>query len=121
MTHHLFQPLIDAIQKATEILGAPFNNEEKTLAEEATEIIYGDREKTHGEPGRNLETIASMWAAITGTDITPAMVCQMMIALKLARSINDASHRDHWLDIVGYALLAERCGYLQQHKQEGVE
>ena len=90
----------------------------KNLAQEAMEIIYGDREKTHGDPARNLDAIADMWTAITGKRIPPSGVCLMMIALKVTRAANDPSHRDHWLDIVGYALLAERCGYVQESVEE---
>jgi hypothetical protein len=84
----------------------------RTVLTDAAAIVYGDREKTHGEPGKNLEAIASMWRPIFGTSVTPEQVCLAMIALKVARAINNPAHRDHWLDIVGYVALAERCGYI---------
>jgi hypothetical protein len=84
----------------------------RTVLTDASDIVYGDREKTHGEPGKNLEAIASMWRPIFGTSVTPEQVCLAMIALKVARAVNSPGHRDHWLDIVGYVALAERCGYI---------
>lgn len=84
----------------------------RTVLTDAAAIVNGDREKTHGEPGKNLEAIASMWRPIFGTRVTPEQVCLAMIALKVARAVNSPSHRDHWTDIVGYVALAERCGFI---------
>lgn len=88
----------------------------RTVLTDAAEIVNGDRERTHGEPGKNLEAIASMWRPIFGTSVTPEQVCLAMIALKVARAINNPSHRDHWTDIVGYVALAERCGFIEPPK-----
>jgi len=88
-----------------------------TLLQEAREIIYGDREQTHGEPQKNLRAIADIWTALIGTRISPEQVCLMMIGLKLARAANQPRHREHWLDTIGYAALAERCGFVAP-KQE---
>lgn len=84
-----------------------------TVLTEAESIVHGDREKTHGEPSKNLEAIAAMWGPIFGTSVTPQQVCLAMIALKVARAVNSPSHRDHWTDIVGYVALAERCGFVK--------
>lgn len=84
----------------------------RTVLSEAGAIVYGDREATHGEPGRNLAAIAAMWGPIFGTAVEPQQVVLAMIALKVARAINNPAHRDHWVDIVGYVALAERCGFV---------
>lgn len=86
--------------------------EPTTVLTEARDIVHGDREKTHGEPARNLAAIAAMWEPIFGAKVTPEQVCLAMIALKVARAINQPAHRDHWTDIVGYVALAERCGFV---------
>jgi len=83
-----------------------------TVLSQARDIVHGDREKTHGEPTKNLAAIAAMWAPIFGTGVTQQQVCLAMIALKVARAINNPRHRDHWTDIVGYVALAERCGHI---------
>lgn len=90
--------------------------EPKTVLSEARDIVHGDREKTHGEPAKNLGAIASMWTPIFGVAVTPEQVCLAMVALKVARAINNPRHRDHWTDIVGYVALAERCGFVAPPK-----
>ena len=84
-----------------------------SILDEARDIVHGDREKTHGEPSKNLEAIASMWRPIFGVGVTPQQVVLAMIALKVARAVNQPDHRDHWTDIVGYCALAERVGYVR--------
>lgn len=92
--------------------------EKRTVLTEARDIVYGDREKTHGEPGRNLEAIAAMWTPIfeRGGKVTAGKVALAMIALKVARAIATPDHRDHWIDIVGYAAVAERAGLITPPK-----
>lgn len=86
--------------------------EPTTLLTEARDIVYGDREQTHGEPGKNLKAIAAMWSPIFNQNVTEQQVLLAMIALKVARAINTPSHRDHWRDIAGYVALAERAGHV---------
>jgi len=86
----------------------------QSILDDAREIIYGDREKTYGAPGKNLCAIAGYWSnhiltrfgvhhAITGAD-----VCIMMTLLKAARLGNDLTHRDSLVDAAGYLALLER-------------
>jgi hypothetical protein len=85
----------------------------KSVLDEAKEIIYGDREKTYGHPSKNLRTIAHMWGAYlnakTNDVLTPQDVSVMMVLMKCARLANDPTHRDSVVDICGYAALIERC------------
>lgn len=88
----------------------------KSVLDEAKEIIYGDREKTYGHPSKNLETIAQMWGAYLEakgvklySKLTPQDVSVMMVLVKCARLANDPTHRDSVVDICGYAALIERC------------
>lgn len=92
--------------------------ENKSVLDEAKEIIYGDREKTYGHPSKNLLSIAVMWETYlrsrgwdinTGSGLEPEDVAVMMVLLKAARLANDPSHRDSLVDICGYAALVERC------------
>lgn len=87
--------------------------ENKSVLDEAKEIIYGDREKTYGHPSKNLEVIAQMWNAylyaMGSREITPQDVAVMMVLLKGARLANNPTHRDSLTDICGYAALVERC------------
>jgi hypothetical protein len=90
---------------------------ESNVMTQALAIIYGDREKTYGRPHINLESIAEMWTvymrrihAVRGTHdtITIEDVCQMMVLLKMARLINDPTHKDSLVDEIGYIGLHER-------------
>jgi hypothetical protein len=91
----------------------------KSVLQEAQEIIYGDREKTYGKPSKNLETIAQMWTAYLKSasfvvdgkvdELNAKDVAIMMVLLKAARLGNDLDHRDSVVDICGYAALIERC------------
>lgn len=85
----------------------------ESILAEALRIIHGDREQTHGDPGRNLREIAAKWSVTVGAEISPQQVAIMMIDLKTVRAMHDPGHRDHWVDIAGYAGLVDRCGFLR--------
>jgi hypothetical protein len=87
---------------------------EKSILDEAQGIIWGDREKTYGEPDVNLNRIAVLWNAhLTAKSmgglyvITPEDVCWMMVDLKRSRQMN-APKRDNLVDAAGYIGLIER-------------
>lgn len=93
---------------------APAN---KTALDAARDVIYGDRERTYGSPGKNLDVIADywetylrsrgLWGADTGT-MTYHDVCNMMVLLKVARLGNSPGHQDSIVDGIGYFALADR-------------
>lgn len=78
------------------------------IADKAKEIIYGDREQTYGDPGKNIETIANLWGDYLGVPVTQGDVCNMMCLLKIARLKNTPGHEDSMMDLIGYTLLQER-------------
>ena len=80
----------------------------ETIADKAKKIVFGDREQTYGDPGKNLHMIAGMWSAYLGIEITPEQVCDMMVQLKIARLKSSPDHEDSKVDIIGYTLLKER-------------
>lgn len=81
---------------------------------EAEKLIYGDREKTYGDPSKNLTTIAEFWsiyiraAKKEGESLTAEDVCVMMTLLKAARLANQIDHKDSQVDACGYMALLER-------------
>lgn len=85
----------------------------KTILDEASEVVFGDREQTYGHPAANLERIAAFWAVVFGHPVTIEQVCHAMISVKLARAIHSPNHRDTMIDVAGYAALLDRCGKLQ--------
>ena len=89
-----------------------------SILDEAQGIIWGDREKTYGEPDVNLKRIATLWNAFlvsrykhgyTGEpyEITSEDVCWMMVLLKASRQMNTPK-RDNLVDAAGYIGLIER-------------
>lgn len=87
---------------------------EPTVLAEAQQIIYGDREETYGDPGKNLRHIAEQWNlylqqkyGITATHISAEDVCYMMADLKKCRQLHKPK-RDNVVDGIGYLALTER-------------
>jgi len=76
------------------------------LAYEATGTVDDERSATHGPFDETLKIVAGMWSAYLDKWIKEDDVAQMMVMMKIARSRN-AYHRDHYLDQVGYTLMAE--------------
>ncbi|MGI8313322.1 DUF6378 domain-containing protein [Saccharopolyspora hattusasensis] len=77
---------------------------------EASKLIHGDRNDTYGPPAANFERIAAMWSVLLGPQLSapiqPRQVADMMIALKLTRSVV-APKRDNYVDIAGYAACGQ--------------
>ena len=76
------------------------------LASEAVSLMMGDRMATHGDPVETLNRIAQMWSGYLGHDVSARDCAQMMVLVKVARSVH-AYDRDHYVDAVAYTLLAE--------------
>jgi hypothetical protein len=85
--------------------------------DEAAAIIHGARQSSHGAPERSFDAIAGLWNAYLGalasragvrfTPISPDQVAVMMALLKIGRAVSgDPTHRDHYVDMIGYAALA---------------
>ena len=84
----------------------------KAMLHHAAELITGDRNKTYGTPTQNFTDTAKIWSVQLrhmlkdGVEITPALVSQLMMSLKLCRLIASPT-ADTYIDIAGYA----GCGY----------
>jgi hypothetical protein len=87
------------------------------LLKEVSEIVSGARNKDYGPPSVNLdERTARLWTAYLYAirskhnyleiDLNGVDVCNMMILLKIARTIEDATVKDNYADIAGYAGAA---------------
>jgi Domain of unknown function (DUF6378) len=79
----------------------------------AARIVAGDRNTTHGDKERSFAVIADLWNVYLagrkqgGTDlISPRNVSDMMVLLKIARSIQGQPVRDHFIDMAGYAGIS---------------
>lgn len=95
-------------------IGAHFPTKKtETVAEEASRIVYGDREKTYDDPNRNFRKLAHMFQGVLdgklkeGATITPNDVALMLICLKISRESFKPS-RENRVDGIGYWLCLDR-------------
>jgi hypothetical protein len=86
----------------------------KAAWETAGKIVQGDRRETHGDFRENFQAIAMLWNSylvsrdfgVTNTFITSIDVAQMMVLLKIARTMNGRLNPDDYVDAIGYATIA---------------
>ena len=87
------------------------------LLKEVAEIVGGERNKDYGPPELNLGyRTANLWTAyiqlIQNEDdylnisLNGVDVCNMMILLKIARTMENVTIKDNYADIAGYAAAA---------------
>lgn len=72
----------------------------------AGELIGGDRQATYGDAREMHQSIADLWSAYVGVELTAVDIAAMMVLMKVARSKGPRKHTDNWIDICGYAALA---------------
>ena len=80
----------------------------KSFLLEALDLIEGERAESYGDAKENHARIAAMWTALLEKEVTPNQVYLCLIAVKMSRLVESPTHRDSWLDIAGYAALAEK-------------
>ena len=78
----------------------------RSVLEEAADVV-GSRGDTHGGIRENHEQIAALWGAYLGVEITAHEVAEMMILLKVSRCSAGSPDRDHYVDVCGYAEIAD--------------
>lgn len=81
--------------------------EDRSVLEEAQELIFGDRAKSYGSADANFRRIATGWGVILGTTITPEQVGLCMTWLKIARQVGKPN-RDNLVDAAGYLGCVEK-------------
>lgn len=82
-------------------------DKDKSILQEAEEIVNGDRVKSYGDAKQSFNNIAAGWSVIAGKEITGHQVALMMAWLKIVRE-NNSHQRDNLVDLSGYAFLAEK-------------
>lgn len=84
-----------------------------TVAQEARNLQYGEREDQYGHPRVTLTRTAAMWSALLsdklgeGEFFTPEDVARMLATLKLARDAHNPK-RDNRVDAIGYLIALDR-------------
>lgn len=79
------------------------NPEERSILDEAEEIVNGARQAAYGHPLDDFTKTAKMWSGLFGVEITAEQVALGMMAVKMSRLLNTPNHRDSMVDIAGYA------------------
>ena len=82
--------------------------ETPTSAEQAHELIHGERMAEYGPPEDSLARIAAFWSAYLGTPIEAGDVAAMMLLLKISRETN-AHKADNIIDAHAYLMIWEQC------------
>src|SRR4030095_12986664 len=85
--------------------------ERVNILNEAADLITGQRQEDYGTPQENFTRVADLWNVVikrnleTNTPLSPRQVSDMMILLKVARTVNTPTH-DSYVDISGYAGIS---------------
>jgi len=86
--------------------GAGLKPIDKSLLDEAYNLVTGDRQQSYDHPARNFDRIARLWSVALDKEITAEDVATCMILVKIARQLH-APKRDNLVDAVGYLLTLE--------------
>ena len=90
------------------------------LLKRGIELTTGDRDKTYGDPWRNLTDCAKLWEAYLAAKLNEDVklvaedVAHMMTLVKMTRSFRGNYHDDNYLDGSVYMAIAGEC-----RKKEG--
>lgn len=76
------------------------------ILDKAKACVCGDREQDYGTPESNFSTIARLWTAYKGVEISAVDVAAMLSLLKISRISSGHAKSDNWVDLAGYAA----CG-----------
>jgi Domain of unknown function (DUF6378) len=80
---------------------------DKDVLTEAFDLINGERREQYGDMHESFTRVALLWGAYMGHPINMLDVTNMMVLLKVSRAKNKY-HRDSYVDICGYAAIAEK-------------
>jgi len=81
------------------------SNARQRLLSEAASLISGDRATDYGDASENFARIARGWSEIVGVEVNSVQVALCMDWLKTCRLITSPTHRDSWIDKLGYGAL----------------
>jgi hypothetical protein len=103
----------DFLALEASIDGALREGYQSTIAAEAHDMVYGDREGDYGHPREDFTRTAVLWSGLLqhkladGEYIEAEDIARCMIAVKLARDVHGGK-RDNRVDIAGYAITLDR-------------
>lgn len=78
------------------------SNEDQSVEEVLAQRgqVYGDMVETHSR-------IADVWSGILGHSVSSHQVALCMVGLKLVRASVSPSHKDSYVDAMGYTRIAD--------------
>ena len=76
------------------------------ILQRADKLVSSDREIEHGDAKKNFDMVAELWSTYLGYDIFPHEVPMMMALYKIARTTENPSNLDNYVDTCGYSALA---------------
>lgn len=82
-------------------------NSPLSILEMAANVISSGRVDTHGNHHTSHANVASLWQAYLGQPLSSRDVALMMVLLKVARTMEGEHNPDDYVDICGYAALAQ--------------
>jgi len=85
----------------------------RSVLQEASDIVDGDREETYGHPSLNFQRTAVLWSVVFGHPVTLQQVALAMVCLKIAREVHKPN-RDNLVDMVGYVRCLEKMGKIAE-------
>ena len=95
------------------------------IAKKASELVAGERDRTHGDKHKNFENIATMWNAWLAVankrpnrPLDAHDVATMMECLKIARRVSGSVNVDDYTDSAGYAACAGEIAALKDEAEQ---
>ncbi|MET0489090.1 MAG: DUF6378 domain-containing protein [Acidimicrobiales bacterium] len=88
-------------------------------AQEAADLVAGDRNSSYGDPLPNHQRIAAIWSVILDTEVTAAQAALCMAGLKLARLAHNPTHHDSTVDGIAYLAIAEDLARAERSEPHG--
>jgi hypothetical protein len=79
----------------------------KTILEEAKDLLYNDRQEDYGDTNVNFGRVAKFWSAALGTEVNSEQVALCMVLMKVSRQIQNPK-RDNLIDGCGYFAAIEK-------------
>jgi len=84
-----------------------------SIADEAANLVYGDRREAYGPPHRDFRRIATMATGLLSDKLIqnhgilfPEDIALIMICVKMSREVHHPK-RDNRVDMIGYALCLD--------------
>jgi hypothetical protein len=77
----------------------------KEILEEATHLIYNDRQADYGTPQENHDSIAKLWRVVLGNTVEPWQLELGMNQVKVARLVQSPEKLDGWVDGAAYMAI----------------